>query len=81
MDLRKDDSMERENIEKLFKFIGIIMLVSFGLKMLGFLISLVFGITTFLLMPLLALALIFGLPVLAIYGLYRLFSDRNNKIW
>ncbi|MGO3018860.1 MAG: hypothetical protein ACTIH2_06890 [Anaerococcus sp.] len=73
--------MERENIEKLLKFLGIIMLVSFGLKILGFLISLVFGITTFLLMPLFALALIFGIPVLAIYGLYRLFSDRSNKIW
>lgn len=73
--------MERENIEKLLKFLGIIMLISFGLKVLGFLISLIFGITTFLLMPLFVLALIFGIPALAIYGLYRLFSDRNSKIW
>ncbi|MDD7463113.1 MAG: hypothetical protein SOW41_01705 [Anaerococcus sp.] len=72
--------MERENIEKLIKVLGIIMLVSLGLKVLGFLLSLVFGITTFLLMPLLLLILVCGVPILAIYGLYKLVT-RNNDVW
>lgn len=72
--------MERENIEKLIKVLGIIVLVSLGLKVLGFLLSLVFGITTFLLMPLLLLILVCGVPILAIYGLYKLVT-RNNDVW
>lgn len=72
--------MERENIQRLLKVLGIIVLVSFGLKVLGFVISLVFGITTFLLVPLFTLVLIVGVPILAIYGLYKLIT-RNNNVW
>ncbi|MDD7305091.1 MAG: hypothetical protein PUG67_00725 [Peptoniphilaceae bacterium] len=72
--------MERDSIERLIKFLGIIMLVSLGLKLLGFLISLIFGITTFLLVPLFMIALVVLLPALAIYGLYKLLS-RDDKVW
>lgn len=74
--------MERENIEKLIKVLGIIMLVSLGLKLFGFLVKVIFGITTFLLGPLLVLVLVCGVPILAIYGLYKLVTkNRNKDVW
>ena len=78
---RKEEIMNKDILERLIKVLGIIVLVSLGLRIVIGILGVVFGITFAILLPLLLVILVLGLPILAIYGLYKLVTGRNNSVW